>query len=473
MPELEEWIAAEARYAATTMARAISARGLVMERSAFRQRIIPHPGSVLASPVAGHYDPDPDYFFHWFRDSAIVIDALRVAIAAGYIERSAIALFREFVQFSRALQSIDGREFLRQGDFRATVAPAFLQYLRSEEELSALNGDAVRADTRVNADGTLDFIRWSRPQTDGPALRSLALLRWRRQFRELHADAHLDAALTELLSADLAFTLAYIRRPSGDVWEEREGFHYYTQLLQAQALQCGAQWRASAHANGGGTWNSAAEDTLARLDGFWDPAAGYYRARAPTEQRDPERELDVSVLLGVLHAGRPGVRHGVLDPKLQATVSALEALFEARYAINRERPGDRGPALGRYGSDRYYSGGAWYLATLGAAEFYFSLAQALGSGATLAWVPENSHFRQRLGAAGRALDGRELARLTVARGDAIMRTVRAFTPQSGELSEQFDQTTGVQTSARHLSWSYAAFITAAAQRTQACRAIEA
>jgi glucoamylase len=473
MPELEEWIAAEARYAATTMARAISATGLLMERSAFGQRIIPRPGSVLASPVPGHYDPDPDYFFHWFRDSALVIDALRVAIAGGYIERSATALFSEFVHFSLALPSIDGREFLRHGDFRAAVAPSFLQYLRSNDELSALNGDTVRADTRVNADGTLDFTRWSRPQTDGPALRSIALLRWRGQFTELDSDASLDAAVTELLSADLAFTLAYIRRPSGDVWEEREGYHYYTQLLQAQALQCGAQWRESAQANRDGTWNRAAADTLARLDGYWDPAARHYRARAPIEHGDPERELDVSVLLGVLHAGRAGVRHGVLDPRLQATVSTLEELFETRYAINRERPTDRGPALGRYGGDRYYGGGAWYLATLGAAEFYFSLAQALASGASLASTPENSHFRQRLGAAAGALDTPELARLALARGDAIMRTVRAFTPESGELSEQFDQTTGIQTSARHLSWSYAAFITAAAQRSKARRAIEA
>src|SRR5689334_2428157 len=224
MAGLEEWIVAQARYAATTMTRAISATALVMERSAFRQRVIPHPGSVLASPVPGHYDPDPDYFFHWFRDSAIVIDALRIAIAAGYIERSATALFREFVQFSRSLQSIDGREFLRHGDFRAAVAPSFRQYLRSDEELSALNGDTIRADTRVNADGTLDFTRWSRPQTDGPALRSITLLRWREQLREEDADAELDAAVTELLSADLAFTLACIRRPSGDVWEEREGY---------------------------------------------------------------------------------------------------------------------------------------------------------------------------------------------------------------------------------------------------------
>ena len=45
-----------------------------------------------------------------------------------------------------------------------------------------------------------------------------------------------------------------------------------------------------------------------------------------------------------------------------------------------------------------------------------------------------------------------------------MATVRRFTPANGELSEQIDRHTGAQTSARHLTWSYAAFITAAHTR---------
>jgi glucoamylase len=76
MPGLDTWIAAQARCATAAMLRAISATHLVMERPGFGQRVTPRPGSVLASPVAAHYDPDPDYFFHWFRDAAIVIEAM-------------------------------------------------------------------------------------------------------------------------------------------------------------------------------------------------------------------------------------------------------------------------------------------------------------------------------------------------------------------------------------------------------------
>ena len=118
------------------------------------------------------------------------------------------------------------------------------------------------------------------------------------------------------------------------------------------------------------------------------------------------------------------------------------------------------------------SGGAWSLATLGAAEFYYRLANALRRGAHLAIVPANARFRQRL-RASEAAPGEDWVRLAIERGDTIMRTVQAFTPASGELSEQFDQTTGAQTSAKHLSWSYAAFITAAAARAEALRSMRA
>ena len=66
----------------------------------------------------------------------------------------------------------------------------------------AVHGDAVAADTRVNPDGTLDMLRWARPQHDGPALRALTLLRWARVAPLAPAVA---AMLAELLRADLRF----------------------------------------------------------------------------------------------------------------------------------------------------------------------------------------------------------------------------------------------------------------------------
>jgi glucoamylase len=42
-----------------------------------------------------------------------------------------------------------------------------------------------------------------------------------------------------------------------------------------------------------------------------------------------------------------------------------------------------------------------------------------------------------------------------------------FTPADGALAEQIDRTTGAPTSAPHLSWSYAAFVSTARERSLA------
>lgn len=468
MSDLDAWIAAQTRCATAAMLRAISATHLVMERPGFGQRVTPRPGSVLASPVAAHYDPDPDYFFHWFRDAAIVIEALHMAFAAGYAGLAALERLREFVQFSLTLRCLDGRAFLRQVNVTANVQAAFLQYLRPEEELAALSGEAVLADVRVNADATPDVTRWSRPQSDGPALTGITLMRWWQLLAA--ADAPLRTALHELIRADLDFTVAYAGRPSVDIWEETSGHHYYTQLVQVEALRCGARWleETGQHAQAR-TCKAAAQGLISRLDALWSDAAGCYRGSAA---RADGRELDMAVILAVLHAGRTSGRHSVLDPRTQATLAALEQLFAAEYAINRDLPSERAPAMGRYPHDRYYSGGAYFFATLAAAEFYFRLATALRSGEKITATPENRRFLQCLGGA-EAVNNSEVATLAIERGDAFMRTVRAFTPVSGDLAEQFDRTTGVQTSAKNLSWSYAAFITAAVSRARACRSTPA
>jgi glucoamylase len=467
MSGLDEWIGGQARHAAGAMSNAVSATHLIKHRPGFGQQVVPRPGSILASPALGDYDPDPDYFFHWFRDSAIVVDALRVALAEDWTDAAAIVRLREFVDFSLSLSALDGRAFLEHSDFRRNVRPDFLQYLRPDTEIAQISGDAVLAETRVNPDGTLDFIRWPRPQADGPALRILALLRWRRQSPNL--DATVGAAMTALIEGDLDFTLAQARKPSFDIWEEESGHHYYTRLVQAQALACGAEWLAETRETARARiYADAADEILLGLDAYWDEARGFTRSRIGAAGGG--KELDIAVILATLHAGRSVGAHSVLDPRAQATLGALEELFEAEYSINHDRPADHGPAMGRYSGDAYYSGGAYFFATLGAAEFYFTLASALLAGAQLPATEVNQRFRRRLLAPEDLGESDAFAAAALERGDAMMRTVRAFTPTGGDLSEQFDRTTGAETSARNLAWSYAAFVTAAASRARALRA---
>jgi len=442
---LEPWLAREYRHAATAMLRSISARDLVKERAGFGQTVRPVAGSIVASPELSAYDPDPDYFFHWFRDSAIVIDAVRLLYEAGQLGAEALTHFADFVRFTLSLQALDGRALVASPHWRRKATPDFERYLRGDDLLS-VTGDAVYADTRVNPDGTLDISRWARPQYDGAPLRALTVLKWLRTLRE---DAHhVNAALVasaradaqRQLRIDLALTAAHWREPSFDIWEEEIGQHYYTLRVAAAALHDGAEWlRAAGEAPRATALHAEAQAIRETLDGFWLPDAGHYRSRSGSPGGAAAKLLDMAVILGAVHAGGRDAAHSAHDPKMQATLAKLERLFGGLYAINRERPRGRAAAMGRYEGDVYYSGGAYYFATLGAAELCFQAAAA--------HAPGGDERKRR-----------------VAHGDEFLETVRAFTPASGDLSEQFDQRTGEQTSAKHLAWSYAAFISCVTAR---------
>jgi glucoamylase len=436
MDTLEDWIEREYRHSAAAMMRSVSPTDIIKTRPGFGQILKPRKGAIVASPVLGAYDPDPDYFFHWYRDSAVVIDALRILFEDPRIDCAAPAHFADFVQFSLSLQGLDGRRL--DGPWRNSIAADYRQFVRTDEDLAAVHGEAVAAETRVNPDGTLDISKWPRPQNDGPSMRALALLRWPRSGG-FHA--RFDESVDALLRADLGYTRRHWRESCFDIWEEENGLHYYTLRVAAAALDAGASWFAQHGEDLDGlACRAEAAEILTILDGYWREDSQFYRSRVLESRAPSAKEMDISVILAALHAGGSGETHSARDPRMHATLAKLEALFDAGYAINRNR-GDRAPAMGRYAGDVYYSGGAYYFSTLAAAEFCFRAA---------------------------ALDYATPQSL-IEHGDAFLATVRAFTPPSGDLSEQFDQHSGVQRSAQHLAWSYAAFISCAEARRQATR----
>jgi len=472
---LSDWMARQYKISAAAILGAISATHLIKERRGFGQMIRPLPGSVLASTALGSWDPDPDYFFHWLRDSAVVIDALRHVIAEGGLAKEGLSRLKEFVAFSLSLNRLDGGLFLREaGDFRKNIDPGLLQYVRDDDDLRTISGDRVLGEPRFNPDATLDISKWSRPQHDGPASRALVLMRyWPLDV----LDDGLRAAMRVLIETDLGFILAHWREPCFDLWEEERGQHYYTRLLHHAALADGAIWLRETGSNNAArqACHAASLEIAASLDAYWLQDKNFYISRRNVDHPTPGKELDFATILAVIHAGREEGAHSVLDPRVMATLVQLEELFGAIYKINQGRPENRGPALGRYAGDNYFSGGAYYFSTLGAAEFYYSLAESVIRGADLPVLPANEVFMFQLGLADasahspREVRERRFAAL-LRRGDQFMATVAAYTPASGALSEQFDQATGAQTSARTLAWSHAAFITASSRRKAALHA---
>ncbi len=398
MTSLEDWIAAQRAHAIAGLLRCISS-SQTKTRPGFGQVIVPRRGSVVASPVLADWNPEPDYFFHWYRDSALVIDALRLVRGDVPEARRHLA---DFTDFSLELAALDGRDM--PPGWQAHVAPDFVRFLR--KDIAHVYGDTVAAEARVNPDGTLDISDWPRPQYDGPALRALALLRW-------GADS---AMQKQLVVADLRFLLAHARNPCFGIWEEESGLHYYTLRVGEAALRRGAAWLDDP--DFAAACRREADALAASLEGFWSPEQGFIRARRLAQGRSA-REPDIAVILAANHAQIPP------DARLTATLDRLADHFRGSFAINRDV--NDGPALGRYPGDTYFSGGAWFVATLGAAEYCY-----------------------------RAGDAR--------RGDAFLETVRRFAPDDGRLPEQFDQGTGAPSSTPDLGWSHAAFLSCIAAR---------
>ena len=328
---------------------------------------------------------------------------------------------------------MSGAALLAQGAPIDRAGEFWKQYVRPNEELAAIEGDEVLAEPRYNPDGTLDILKWSRPQHDGPAMRALSNLRWR-----LPLSAQARAVRDELIRRDLDFTLRRYALPSVDIWEEESGFHFYTRLIQHEALVAGADWaKALGDDARAASCAAAAQELWAALPAFWSQRDGFYLSRQPGEGVAPSKALDGAVLLAVLHSGRGEGDYSPLDPRVMATADQLETLFAQEYPLNHDRPAGYGVAIGRYTGDLYYSGGPYLFTTFADAELRYLNAAAKGDPADFA------------------------------AGEAIMATVRRFTPESGEMAEQIDKETGVSCSARRLTWSYAAFLTAARARDAA------
>ncbi|MBY6243828.1 glycoside hydrolase family 15 protein [Methylosinus sp. Sm6] len=466
--DVELWTRRRVSVSVDHMAASISAVGLTHMRPEFRQSITPRRGSVVASPTVGAA-ARPDYFFHWLRDSAVVVEALAIAIERGFTDRERLRDLGDFVDFSLEIGRLDGPARLAAEGPGETTDAELARYLRSETELETVVGDRVLAEARVNPDATLDILKWARPQVDGPALRALALMRRRPLFEQNRPEA-----ARALLRGDIAFLLDRFDEPSYDVWEYRFGHHYNARLLCLAALE-----RAAAQDAGLGLDAARCDEAARRLrrdlDHHWNVEDGFYLSAIKGTETRSDADLDSAVVLAVAQAGRAGARHSALDPRAQATLARLEQLFAREFPINSGLAPEAAPLPGRFRGDGYYGGGVFLFVAFAAAEIYYRLAGHIRAEGTCRADADNRLFLERCGLDALAAQGpdvflpqgeerRDIAARLRDRGDSILRRLAELLPDTGEMPEQLDKTTGAPASARNLAWSYAAHIFAVAAR---------
>lgn len=411
--DFEDVLTRQESVSRTRLKGVVSATGLVHGRPGLGHTVRPAPGSVLASSAFAHWDPLPDYAYHWVRDAAVV---MLLAPHLCETDPSWQEAFAHYVAFSLQIAT---RPAPQRNPLRDTAAPDHTRFLRPDDELAALAGAALLGEPRANADGTVDCERWSRPQFDGPALRALSCLGWRGPT---------PVGIEALLRLDLDHVIRHAAQPCIGPWEEEPpAQHAFTLLAQRAALETGRE-RVDEGACG---------EALARIEAALDALVapeGHLRASSVA----PQEGSDANIILGALLQADPAGSFGVRDPRMIATERHVRTWSREAFPVSREER----PLVGRWREDVYFGGNPWLPTSLGFAEFHF--------------------LRAVHGAAGDA-------EAAVAAGDAFLSAVAACLDAPGDLSEQLDKTTGAPASCRDLAWSHAALIAALTARRAALK----
>lgn len=416
------------------------------------------PGTVVASPSKAN----PDYFYHWTRDASIVMQVI-------------VSLYEN---------STDSRQ-------KAALLKRIHDFVHLTERHQKQQAPTGLGEPKFHTDGTPFTGPWGRPQNDGPALRALVLIRLAQLLLDEGSHVYVKSHLYDgyhptrsVIKKDLEYVSHFWREKGFDLWEELQGDHFYTRIVQFKALREGAKLARRLGDPHAAHWYDRQASRIAEaLEKHWDPKRGIIQA---TLQRTggidyKHSGLDTAVILGVLHA-YPNEVFPILDPRVLATAVHIEESFKSLYPVN-QRQDVPGVAIGRYPEDKYNGyhsqevGNPWVLTTLAFAQFYYRLANELESRETVKIDPVSLPFFQGISESlSFSNDERievsepKFALLVAAlrnKGDRFLARVKYHTPADGHFAEQINRISGFHQGAPDLTWSYESFLNALAERTWA------
>ncbi|CAN6674884.1 hypothetical protein TRVA0_070S00254 [Trichomonascus vanleenenianus] len=427
-----------------------------------------HPGVVIASPSTEH----PDYFYTWTRDAAITINSLVLQYDDSRATNSTLeTIIDSYIDASYHLQRIDNPS----GTF---------------ESLEGLG------EPKFNVDGTAFTGPWGRPQRDGPPLRAIAMINYANSQLRHHKKYPQDFAelYNNIVRFDLDYTAQKWLEPGFDLWEEVNGSHFFTTIVQLRALILGVGFATEL-----GDTERAAEyrhqsySIRRHLTQFYSRKSSYRLV----ETLDTSRSgLDSALFLGSIY-GLNAMSNATLEdldnilfpPYSGAVLSSLDSMINdmaPRYQINFGRlqyggnPRKIGVAIGRYPEDVYNGDGTslgnpWFLCTATIAQTLYILAQYLitrGDNFVLLADDEHRLIRRFTSREVLSRDEPEYAKLVrdiISYGDSFLDVIREHQAHDGTMSEQFSRYDGYMTGARELTWSYGAFWSATRQRDLAMK----
>lgn len=399
-------------------------------------------GIVIASPDT----QDPDYFYTWTRDAALVFK---------YV------VDRFINQYDAGLQRKVQEYIASQAKLQGVSNPS-----------GSLSDGSGLGEAKFNVDMSAFTGGWGRPQRDGPALRATAMITYANWLIANGYTSTANDIVWPVVRNDLNYVAQYWNQTGFDLWEEVKGSSFFTTGSQYRALIEGAAL-AKKLGKSGDNYSNIAPQALCFLQTYWISSGKYVDSNINVN--DGRTGKDANSILSSIHNFDPVLN---CDPatfqpcsdKALANHKAVTDSFRS-WNINKGISQGSAVAVGRYVEDVYYNGNPWYLATLAAAEqLYDAIYVWKQQGSITVSDVSLSFFKDLVSSISTgtyASDSATFKSITDAvskYADGYVAIVAKYVGTDGHLAEQFDKNDGHPLSATDLTWSYAAFLSAADRR---------
>lgn len=399
-------------------------------------------GIVVASPSKS----EPDYWYTWTRDAALVFKGIAEAFTHSY------------------------NTTLQQQINNYVVAQAKLQGVANPS--GDLSNGAGLGEAKFMVDMKQFTGEWGRPQRDGPPLRAIALMTYARWLINNGYASTAKDIVWPVIKNDLTYTAQYWNQTGFDLWEEVQGSSFFTTTSSHRALVEGAALAQTL----GTTCPScaaAAPRVLCFVQSFWNNQ-GF--AVSNINGGSYRNGRDANSIIASIHNFDPtvGCDANTFQPcsdKALANHKQVVDSFRSIYGVNNGIAKNRAVAIGRYSEDVYYKGNPWYLTTLAAAEQLYDALIVWKSSSSITITPLSLPFFQALvpsATTGTFTSSSSLYTTILSAvqsyADDFLSIIDARKQSNGGMPEQFDRNTGTPIAASDLTWSYSAFLTATARR---------
>ncbi len=282
-------------------------------------------GIIAASP-----SNDPNYNYHWIRDSALV---MRV-----YID-------------------------LYSKDKNDNYFKHLINYIENEYSLQDTKTISGLGEPKYNIDGSAFNDAWGRPQNDGPALRGIMMIKIFNLLKNDYPNIVLNL-VSKIIEKDIIYTLNNLDNPCFDIWEEVYGYHFYTRIIQLKFIKDYID--NIKYLNQSFIINKPIHDIYEKFKfNIKDHLTSNSIISSFDENGNICKEHDSSILLAYCHIEFDEEILKTFDIKyINKNIYSLLDIFRKKYNNNTLS------LVGRYPYDVYQGGHIWIICSLAMAQIY-------------------------------------------------------------------------------------------------------